>query len=188
MHHLNAFMFSQYLVKYYFSHDAYVFYWVYLFITKLGKSPSSYKSIHTKQCVTWTVSFYRQSAISSTHFMCNKVFYLCRSPCHWDGTHSRASTWVPRQISQSLSPIVSPLKWNSDTLAWSMDSFCSERLNICVKFLPCKLMIGKSITKRREKHKILCSLLSTGRQNSLQFSYNNFPPSNTSHLWSEKFK
>lgn len=157
MHQLNAFMFSQYLVRYYFSHDAYIFYWIYLFITKLGKSSSSYKCIHAKQYAMWTVSFYRQSAISSTHSMWSKVFHLCRSPCHWDGTHSRASTWVPRQISQSLSPIVSSLKWNLDTLAWSMDFFCSESwTTACLNFSLVNYLIGKNITKR-ETYKILCS-------------------------------
>lgn len=116
--------FSQYLMRYYFSHDVYAIYWTCLIITKMkpwlkfletsgGDSPLpiTAPTLNHVQC--------------GSHFSIGSLLYipptscelrfsiLCRSLCHWDGTHGRANKRVPRQISQSLYPIVSHVKWIS---------------------------------------------------------------------------
>ena len=116
--------FSQYLLRYCFSHNVYAIYWTCLIITKMkpclkfletsgGNSPLPINA-PTLDHVQCGLYFSVGSLLYIPPTSCELRFsILCRSRCHWGETHSRANKWVPRQISQSLYPIVSHLKWIS---------------------------------------------------------------------------
>lgn len=180
--------FSQYLMRYYFSREVYAMYWTCLIITKMkpclkfletsgGNSPLiNVPTLNRIQCGLY---FSIDNLLHILPTWCELSFsILCRGPCHWDETHSRANKWVRRQISQSLHPIVSHLKWISmGHISMIHEGFLKWEAELldALSFWLVNYPAGKSTTRRKEIHKNLCSLQSSQRQHSLQFFFNIFP-------------